>query len=79
MPILLTPAPSTDTKLCINSCTFMGLNSKYISSGIFICKMFEYGHQCLIDEVDCISIGGEYKYIGDRYRDIYPFNELISI
>jgi len=78
MPILLTPA-SDDGEPELNICTFMGLNSKYISSGLYICKLFDYKEQCMPNEDENYSVDKSingYKYIGNRYNNIFPFNQF---
>jgi hypothetical protein len=69
MPFLLTTADS--------SCTPFGLYSKYIPAGIYICKLFDYLEQCtLIERDECRVNGALYAYIGDRYKNVFPFDEI---
>jgi hypothetical protein len=69
MPIFLT-IPN-------NSCNKAGLYTKYIPSGNFICKLFEYGQQILSEERNYF-IGKSYYYIGDRYINIFPYKNIIE-
>lgn len=69
MPFLLTTADS--------SCTPFGLYSKYIPAGIYICKLFDYIEQCTLLERDVCRVNGAlYAYIGDRYKNVFPFDEI---
>jgi hypothetical protein len=69
MPFLLTTADS--------SCTPFGLYSKYIPAGIYICKLFDYLTQCTPKERDeCKVNDALYAYIGDRYKNVFPFDEI---
>jgi hypothetical protein len=60
--------------------TNMGLYSKYIPSGIFICKLFDYhGYdQCTIEEIMNEKCTPNYSYIGKRYDDLFPLKEAIE-
>ena len=69
MPIFLT-IPN-------NSCNKAGLYTKYIPSGNFICKLFEYEQQILAEERNYF-IGKSYYYIGDRYINIFPYKNIIE-
>jgi hypothetical protein len=62
-PIFLTS--STDVMLC-------GIYKKYIPAGTYICKIIDYDFQAL-DANE--SISETYKYIGDMYQNIYPYNQ----
>ena len=54
-----------------------GTFDKYISSGNYICKLFDYyKRQCIPSEDGLKKCNHEYALIGDRYNDLYPFNEL---
>ena len=68
IPILLTNKNSRITKY--------GLYSNYIMSGNYICKVFDYTKQCsdIEKEKQCF---GEYTYIGDRYNNLFPFEDEI--
>ena len=74
MPFLLTPL---DTR-----CNVLGLYTKYISTGAFICKLFDYSSdttkQCTDEENAWGKCSRKYSYIGLRYQNIFPFNEIIS-
>ena len=74
MPFLLTPI---DTQ-----CNVLGLYTKYISTGAFICKLFDYSSdntkQCTDEENAWGKCSKKYSYIGLRYQNIFPFNEIIS-
>lgn len=74
MPFLLTVPDSKITRF--------GLYDKYIPSGAFICKLFDYSSgwrtgenkykQCTKEEHDNNMCVGPYSYIGDRYN-VFPF------
>lgn len=79
IPFLLTTNTST-----INE---FGVYTQYIPCGAYVCKMFDYssGHiniggytQCTREEFDNGQCNATYSYVGDRYNDIYPFNELFA-
>ena len=74
MPFLLTPL---DT-----GCNVLGLYTKYISTGAFICKLFDYSSdttkQCTDEENAWGKCTRKYSYIGLRYQNIFPFNEIIT-
>jgi hypothetical protein len=74
MPFLLTPF---DTR-----CNVLGLYTKYISTGAFICKLFDYSSdttkQCTDQENAWGKCTRKYSYIGLRYQNIFPFNEIIA-
>jgi hypothetical protein len=53
-----------------------GTFEKYISSGNYICKLFDYKKQCIPSEDGSKKSNHEYALIGDRYNDLFPFNEL---
>jgi hypothetical protein len=56
--------------------TIYGTFQTYIATGNYICKLFDYEHQCP-KGLDSICIKG-YKLLGDRYNNIFPFNKLIE-
>ena len=60
--------------------TNMGLYSKYIPSGIFICKLFDYYvyDQCTLEEMRDEKCTQHYSYIGKRYDDLFPLNEAVE-
>jgi hypothetical protein len=60
--------------------TKMGLYSKYIPSGLFICKLFDYyGYsQCTVEEMRNEKCTMDYSYIGKRYDDLFPLKEAIE-
>ena len=74
MPFLITPI---DTH-----CNVLGLYTKYISTGAFICKLFDYStdttKQCTDEENAWGKCTRKYSYIGLRYQNIFPFNEIIA-
>ena len=74
MPFLLTPL---DTH-----CNLLGLYTTYISTGAFICKLFDYSSdttkQCTDEENAWGKCTRKYSYIGLRYQNIFPFNEIIA-
>jgi hypothetical protein len=74
MPFLITPI---DTQ-----CNVLGLYTKYISTGAFICKLFDYSSdttkQCTDEENSWGKCTRKYSYIGLRYQNIFPFNEIIA-
>jgi hypothetical protein len=53
-----------------------GTFDKYISSGNYICKLFDYKRQCLPSDDGSKKSNHEYALIGDRYNYLFPFNEL---
>ena len=60
--------------------TNMGLYSKYIPSGIFICKLFDYYTygQCTLEETRSEKCTMMYSYIGKRYDDLFPLREAVE-
>ena len=71
MPIIL-----TGENLRINQ---LGLYEEYILAGIYICKIFDYYgtyKQCSVEEVKSGACTETYAYIGDRYKNIFPYNIL---
>jgi hypothetical protein len=75
MPILLTKGgPGPD----FNEITELGLNKRYILAGAYICKLFDYKGQCSEHEKGLIDCNGPYYYIGNRYKNVFPFNKLIE-
>jgi hypothetical protein len=72
MPFLLTTTDSL--------CTPIGLYSKYIPAGVYICKMFDYRDQCTLNERrECLIERSDYVYIGDRYKNVFPFDIIEDI
>jgi hypothetical protein len=71
-PFFITNADATITK--------MGLYSKYIPSGLFICKLFDYYNysQCTIEEIMYEKCTQHYSYIGKRYDDLFPLKEAVE-
>ena len=70
MPILLT------NNFSINE---LGLYTKYILAGAYICKLFDYWgnyNQCTPDEIQNGNVNSEYAYIGNRYDNLFPYNKL---
>jgi len=64
-----------------------GLYTKYIPCGAFICKLFDYSDgyhasrgnkQCTPEEYESNHCSTVYSYVGDRFDDIFPFNEWIK-
>lgn len=52
-----------------------GLYSKYIPSGYYICKVFEYNSQ--VDHSDeVIEFDADYSFIGRLYDGLFPYSEL---
>ena len=51
----------------------LGLYSKYILAGAYICKLFDYAVQCSINENIRHQCTINYTYIGDRYNNMFPF------
>jgi len=79
MPFFLTTEDST-----VNC---FGVYTKYIPCGAFICKLFDYSNgyhasrgykQCTQDEFDNNHCSTDYSYLGDRFDNIFPFNEWIK-
>jgi len=80
MPFFLTTADS--------SINCFGLYTKYIPCGAFICKLFDYSDgfhrdnggykQCTLEEYENNHCTSTYSYIGDRYDNLFPFNEWIE-
>jgi hypothetical protein len=69
MPILLT-VPEAKVNL-------FGIYEKYINSGNYICKLFDYSKQCSFEETEGENICTEdYTYIGARYDNLFPYKEL---
>jgi hypothetical protein len=60
--------------------TNLGLFNKYIPSGLFICKLFDYGeprYQCTVEERANEQCSVNYSYIGKRYSNLFPLNEAV--
>jgi hypothetical protein len=78
MPFFLTTEDS--------SINCFGTYNKYIPCGAFICKLFDYSDgyhkfgfkQCTSEEFSRNHCTPTYSYIGDRYDNIFPFNEWID-
>jgi hypothetical protein len=71
MPFLLIPVGTQINEL--------GLYSKYILAGAYICKLFDYAVQCSILENRIRQCTINYTHIGYRYTDLFPFTiEQIS-
>ena len=52
-----------------------GLYSKYIPSGYYICKVFEYNEQ--VDSSDEVAyFDSYYRFIGRLYDGLFPYSEL---
>jgi hypothetical protein len=62
--------------------TNLGLFNKYIPSGLFICKLFDYHmypyEQCTVEESANEQCNGVYSYIGKRYSNLFPIEEAVS-
>jgi hypothetical protein len=74
-PFLLTVPDST--------CNPLGLYSKYIPCGTFICKLFDYYQPydsigCTPEEVEFGRCSRSYSYIGSRYDTLFPFNKIVK-
>ena len=65
MPFLLIPV---DTPVNI-----LGLYSKYILAGAYVCKLFDYAVQCSPKENKRRQCTINYTHIGYRYNDLFPF------
>jgi hypothetical protein len=72
-PFLLTPITSE-----INE---YGIYTQYISSGIYICKLFDYAvpKQCTKLEIINKQCCDTYAYIGNRYVNIFPITYLNKV
>ena len=69
--------PSFLTTIDGNKITKFGTFEKYVVSGNYICKLFEYDIQCsrkFDSEKRCF--GTYYRLIGDIYNNLFPFNTL---
>jgi len=53
-----------------------GTYSKYVYLGGYICKIFEYNEQCNRNEQGLDCKYGKYTYIGDRYKELYPYKSF---
>ena len=61
----------------LTKCNKLGLYTKYIPCGAYICKLFDYTNkQCTASEIQFGKCGWSYSYIGTRYMNIFPFDEL---
>ena len=67
LPVFLT----NDDKI-----TKFGTFNKYIITGNYICKLFDYKFQCNPSDIRCVS---NYQLIGDRYEDIFPINIIKNL
>jgi hypothetical protein len=65
MPFLLIPVDTVVNNL--------GLYSKYIISGAYICKLFDYALQCSPTENSRRQCTDNYTHIGYRYNNLFPF------
>ena len=65
MPFLLIPV---DTPVNI-----LGLYSKYILAGAYVCKLFDYAVQCSPKENKRRQCTINYTHIGYRYNELFPF------
>ncbi len=70
MPIILTVPGVTINRF--------GIYNKYINSGSYVCKMFDYHYQCFPDESSSGQCTGNYTYIGHRYRNMFPFRSIVA-
>jgi hypothetical protein len=71
MPILLTVPEAKINKF--------GIYNKYINAGSYICKMFDYHYQCFSTENLTNRCSRSYTYIGQRYKNLFPFNQMSYI
>jgi hypothetical protein len=54
-----------------------GLYSKYIPSGYYICKVFDYASQ--VDHSnDVIHVDYDYRFIGRLYDGLFPYSDLYN-
>ena len=67
LPVFLT----NDDKI-----TKFGTFNKYIITGNYICKLFDYNFQCKQSDIKCAAL---YQLIGNRYEDIFPFNIIKNL
>jgi hypothetical protein len=51
----------------------LGLYSKYILAGAYVCKLFDYAVQCSILENSRRQCTINYTHIGYRYSNLFPF------
>jgi hypothetical protein len=65
MPFLLIPVGTP-----VN---ILGLYSKYILAGAYVCKLFDYAVQCSPKENKRRQCTINYTHIGYRYNDLFPF------
>lgn len=70
MPIILTVPGAKANRF--------GIYDKYINSGSYVCKMFDYHYQCFPDETSVGQCTGKYTYIGHRYTMLFPFKNIIE-
>ena len=67
MPFLLIPVGTVVNNL--------GIYSKYIISGAYICKLFDYAQQCSPTENSRRQCTDNYTHIGYRYNNLFPFKK----
>jgi hypothetical protein len=69
-PFLLIPVSS--------SINHLGIYTKFIPCGIYICKLFDYSYQCSLEEENLNRCSDSYSYIGNRYDNLFPFNIVLT-
>jgi hypothetical protein len=69
-PFLLIPLGS--------SINHLGIYTKFIPCGIYICKLFDYSYQCSLEEEKNNKCSDSYSYIGNRYDNLFPFNIVLT-
>ena len=69
MPILLTVSDAV--------CNCFGLYTKYIPSGIFMCKILDYHQNCTSSENSKSKCTDTYSFVGDRYKGVFPYTKLV--
>jgi len=64
-------------------CNYMGLYDKYIPCGSYICKLFDYSSefilQCTDEEIAQGKCSPIYSYVGKRYDGIFPFDYILEL
>jgi hypothetical protein len=55
--------------------TAYGLYKNFVPAGNFICKIFDYTFQCDVEKK--YSCSHTYSYLGDKYMDVWPLNEIL--
>jgi len=68
-PFLLIPQSS--------SINYLGIYTHFIPCGIYICKLFDYHYQCSLEEQYNNRCTESYSYIGNRYDNLFPLNEVL--